>query len=1129
MIMNIKRFAITFFSILLLISPCVANGSVTIFGPKGFQRATGQPNVFQETFAATAGTGLLELFNGGPSNGSRVTSSWVVLNGKQILGPDDFEKGDALLQSPVTLEVQNTLEIRLASTPGSFVIARVTEASPYGEDTSGLIKADLAVTDLVITPDRCAPNTLVSIQATVTNWGRQTSAPTTLIFTVDGSEIERVAVNSLRVGASASFSMNWTAQGPGRHRVSARVEAGAGMFDQLLDNNTRLATLRVSGESPPVPELEFGPPQFHPPSQGSPATITMQVRNPSFADLSQIWLWLSVAGPSLAPQAPQNSAGDYLTPNQQLGAPNSDVICDVCPPLPAPDFIIASLPAGESTEVQFTWPYDTIGQYVVQVTAGNLPELLPMEERTAVWDLVVPGVLRIPSPIVPTLDASQPFWSSMGPYHLTGDYGSPTTGSIKALAVDPQDPNIIYAAGRAYNGELTGAGLWGTSDGGQTWYPLGDKFPHMNVSAIAVDPQNHNIVYSATGEWSTPAPGNQGSPPITGYILKSVDGGQKWYIFAHPADGYGKLVVRYTNSGQVVIYAASNRGMLRYKSNIPEELSSFDTEWHVILDGKIKDVVVHPTDPNVVFAVRYNVVNGDDILDGLYRTTTGLTATGNNNWSLRLGFTVPNPDRYMVVDLFRSNPQKVYLLTYDPQGGFQLRASEDQGGDFNPLYFFPTKCGRLDFLRVHPTVENLLYVGCQQPPGVNLLRVQAANGKWANWTIPNLHDDQHAMEFFPDSNSFSGWGYVLGNDGGVYRGKHLNFWGLLFDSVTPINNGLVSAELYDPGFDVSPTNPNVMIGGTQDNGTIIYQPNSNPYGKWKSVGGNDSWTVAIAPTDPNTIYTTSSANLQSMVRSLTGGPPWKNMKLTGFINVAWGSIFADPIYPKTIYVGGIDIGGGSQVQQSDDAGDNWTQIGPVDPQRKGDIVQVLMSSPVGFPAGILYAGTRKPGQIWARYLGFLGWFWTLVDEHPDPDAYVVRMALAPSNPNVLFVVYGNCTKDKRLRRLQLTPGSGWTGDWITDKGNLPEFHAPSNTPFLVNAIAVHPTDEHIVFVGTDKGVYQGIDLGQAWVWKPYNNFLPLGKISKLISIPLTGEIRAATYGRGVWTIKPYTVCTYCGG
>lgn len=1106
--LNLIRALIVLFSLLCLFVG-TTSAAVTLFGPKGFQRTTGKPNVFLEKFAATEGTGQLELFNGGLSSGSQVTSAWVVLNGKQILGPDDFKKGVPFLEAPVMLEAQNTLEMTLASKPGTYVVVHLTQAFRFEEDDSGVIKADLAVTDLVLTPDRCARSTPVGVQATVTNWGRQGSGPATLIFTADGSEIGRAAVDSLREGDSSSFSINWTAQEPGRHQVWARVEPGAGMIDPYPANNSRLATLRVSGESPPVPELEFGPPQFNP---GPPATITMKVHNPSFADLSNVWLWFSVLGPSPAPQTLQNSAAVSVF---DCG--------DVC----YPDYIIPSLAAGKSTEVQFAWPYDTVGQYIVEVEAGNLPELFPIEELTASWDLVLPN-------IVAAWTTNQPLWSSLGPYLITDDFwqGPPNTGRIASLAIHPQDPNIIYAADASLGLQISGTGLWKTTDGGQNWKPLGDKFPQMNIMAIALDPTNPDIVYCAGGVWrfDPPKPVAPGLPDqITGYIFKSIDGGQKWVLFAHPADGYSKLVVRrFTGSNEVVIYAASNRGVLRYKSNDPYALSSQESEWPVILDGKIASVVVDPTDPDVVFAVRH-ISTGQygTQLDGLYRTKTGLTATGKSDWSLRLGFAVPNPKRQMFVDLFKANPQKVYLLTMDPTTS-ELRTSETGGDNFNLVYAFPTPLAYSNppiksvgtFLRAHPTRENSIYVGFTPK---DLFRMYNKQGSWYTSAIPDIHADQHAMEFFPDSNSFSGWGYVLGNDGGVYRGAYE--WEFGFDRVNPINNGLISAEFYDTGFDVSPIDPDVMIGGTQDNGVILYQPSSNPYSKWKYLGTGDGTAAVIAPSNPKTMYRKDSDGQNSgITRSADGGGIWQGTTHRGLID-GGGPIFTDPVSADTIYLGTAankDTGTGAQVQQSTNAGDDWTQIGPSDSREKGNIVQVLKSSPLpGIPYGIfgiLYAGTDKHGQIWARYLNFFWWLWDLIDEHPDPDAYVVSMALAPSNPNALFVVYGNCTKDKRLRRIRLTLASGWTGEWIT--GNLPEIHATTNTKLEINTIAVHPTEENIVFVGTDKGVYQGTFDGNSWFWFPFNNGLPLVRISKLISVPLTGEIRAATSGRGVWRVKP---------
>ncbi len=1133
MIGNIKTFAITFFSILVLIAPCVARAKVndnnpstnaggipvTVFGPKGFQRTTGQPNVFQETFTATRGAGQLDLFNG------QVTSAWVVLNGKQILGPDDFKKGAPFLEAPLTLEAQNTLQIKLASEPGTYVAARITQAFPFEDDNSGVIKADLAVTDLVLTPDRCAPQTPVSVQATVTNFGRQNSGPAILIVTIDGSEIGRVTVNPLQVGASASFAINWTAQGPGRHQVWASVQPGAGMIDPSPGNNSRLATLRVSGETPPVPELEFGPPQFDPAS----SQITLNVRNPSFADLSNIWLWLSVVGPSsLAPQTLQNSAGDPPTPNSLTTDQNS---CEGfnCPP--PPDFIIASLAAGTSTVVQFDWPYGTAGQYVVGVRAGNLPDNFPVEESTASWDLVLPFPMFVTN--------NQPSWSSMGPYLITDEYGEagPNTGHIRSLAIHPQNPNIIYAAGVNYSDQISGAGIWKTIDGGQSWTPLGDGLPQMNITAIAVDPINPDIVYCAGGQWwglNPPTPVAQALPPPISYIFKSIDGGQSWNLFAHPADGYSKLVVQRFFNGDVMIYAASNRGVFRYLGDDPWALSSQDSEWTVILDGKIGSMVVHPTNSDVVFAARYYPSGSPD---GIYRTTTGILATGDSDWKkIFPGDSPLHPDRQMYVDLFQANPQKVYVFTWDPLfSGLSLWTNEI-GGDWNGwnlAFESPITCGGngVNFLRAHPTIDNLVYVGCEggNLNGVavwgNLLRIQKLWSLWYSFDVPDLHADQHVMEFFPDSNSAFNWGYVLGNDGGVYRGEY-SLAGLfmppgltpnfVWENVTPINNGLVSAEFDTAGFDVSPINPDVMIGGTQDNGVVIYQPDSNPYPEWKSVGNfGDGFAAVIAPSDPKTMYGMDSGD--HIKRSTNGGGDWQEANQTGLPNAA-PPIFTDPSFANQIY-----LGGPMGVQESVNGGDNWQQIGPS--LIAGSIVQVLRTgAPLSGGEIFLFAGTDT-GQLWAaRWIPGAGFDWQHFFQHPDPNARVVSM-VSPDRgePYDLYVAYQNCTDYRRLAHFfrNASTGGQWVGEWIT--GNLPEIHATTNTKVEIYTIALHPTDPSTVFVGTDKGIYQGMPVmspgfGVGWFWAPFNNGLPLVMISKLISIPSTGELRAATYGRGVWTV-----------
>jgi len=204
-------------------SPSVGGVPATVFGPQGFQRTNGKPDVFQQTFAAAEQTGQLELFNGGPDKGTRVTSAWVTLNGVQIFGPDDFKKAGPFLQAPVTLTAQNTLRITLASNAGSYLVVRVTEMSRFEEHAEGASRADLAVTSLVPTPDRCSPGTEVSLQATVKNFGPEESGPATLALGIDDATIADVPVDALAAQASATYTIPWAAALPGRHQAWASV------------------------------------------------------------------------------------------------------------------------------------------------------------------------------------------------------------------------------------------------------------------------------------------------------------------------------------------------------------------------------------------------------------------------------------------------------------------------------------------------------------------------------------------------------------------------------------------------------------------------------------------------------------------------------------------------------------------------------------------------------------------------------------------------------------------------------------------------------------------------------------------------------------------------------------------
>jgi photosystem II stability/assembly factor-like uncharacterized protein len=93
-----------------------------------------------------------------------------------------------------------------------------------------------------------------------------------------------------------------------------------------------------------------------------------------------------------------------------------------------------------------------------------------------------------------------------------------------ALAIAPEDSQVLYE-GTGYNSLTDQAGLYKTTDGGDTWLVINDGLPGRagpcpsflsttieHIYALAVDPADSQIVYAATSEG----------------LYKTTDGGESW-------------------------------------------------------------------------------------------------------------------------------------------------------------------------------------------------------------------------------------------------------------------------------------------------------------------------------------------------------------------------------------------------------------------------------------------------------------------------------------------------------------------------------------------------------------------------------------------------------------------------
>src|SRR5712692_9928735 len=117
---------------LLVASASRSNAQVTAdtpaFGPQTYVRTTGEPNQYTSTFTAPAWIVSpydLHIVNGDANGNHRISSATITLNGVQVAGPSDFNQNVATIDRSVTLQSTNTLQVTLASKPGSYLTINV--------------------------------------------------------------------------------------------------------------------------------------------------------------------------------------------------------------------------------------------------------------------------------------------------------------------------------------------------------------------------------------------------------------------------------------------------------------------------------------------------------------------------------------------------------------------------------------------------------------------------------------------------------------------------------------------------------------------------------------------------------------------------------------------------------------------------------------------------------------------------------------------------------------------------------------------------------------------------------------------------------------------------------------------
>ena len=667
-------------------------------------------------------------------------------------------------------------------------------------------------------------------------------------------------------------------------------------------------------------------------------------------------------------------------------------------------------------------------------------------------------------------------WTFQGP--TNSPYYASSLGRINVVAFDPTDSNIFYIGSAA-------GGTWKTTDGGITWTCLYSFLPSIGVADIKINPLNHNTIYVVTGD------GDLADSYSAGVIV-SHDGGATWAntsliwtaslsqrsftMLINPLDTNILLV-----GTSIGIYRSANSG----------------TTW-TLADSRIcKQLVYHPTDTSIVFGTTmnswYDWVSTD--------AQVIRSVNGGRHWDSVTAFTNV---RRVALAVTPANPAVVKVLVSNTSGGLNgIYGSTDTGASFSPLYLNNISCtqnllgwnfalpssactgqGGYDLcIAIDPLNANNVVIG-------GVYTWMSADGG-LTWTIcsegtagyPTVHPDKHFLGWHPLS-------HVLFEtcDGGINK-----TYQPLSDGWINLTNGLGITEYYYCAVD---NGVSFVVSGAQDNGSASVNGGIATF-----LTGGDGFHVAIDYTDPsNTFYTSAAYN--EVYKTTDGGASFAS--ISDVLGIAGGGVtpfVLHPQYPSNILLAY------QNVFASSDYGTTWTPISPVfDASVYIENLAIAPGNPDYFYASYWDYNTSNYTTI--EYSTNYGTTWNNVT-FPGIYCYISDMKVDPTNEKLLWVTVGGSSAGVKVYTYNVA-----TNVWTNQSGSLP------NLP--VSCIIID-TFSGTKYIGTETAVFYRTD--SMTDWSLFNTGLPTVNVYDLGINYATGQIWAATFGRGMWKSQKNEVPT----
>lgn len=610
----------------------------------------------------------------------------------------------------------------------------------------------------------------------------------------------------------------------------------------------------------------------------------------------------------------------------------------------------------------------------------------------------------------------------------------PDGGHIVGFVVAPDDPAIMYAG-------TWGAGIYKSTNGGQTWTLMDNGLGNLYINYLAIDPVTPSTIYAGTQK---------------GGVYKSTDGGANWIA---KGSGLNTEAIVYTiainPSNPSILYAGTRSPGSEppWGGGVFKSTNGGET-WQAVNSGLGEDWVyslaIDPTSPSTLYAATHSV--------GVYKSVnsgSSWSAVNNGITDLNARALVINPNFTHTVyvgtwhggGVFKTtddganwsqvdsglNSAKIFALILDPASPQTLYAASYHRGVYKTTNGGSawTQAGlNTDFvyrIAKHSGLNAPLFAGTA---GDGLYRSLDSAGSWSRSDVGLK------------ATSVTGWvvdapdlfASVYG--GGVFKSTDTgNSW-------SATNNGLEDRYVHA----LAIPSPSVLLAGTDTSGV------------YRSVDGGATWSAS------NSGMPAGLIPLRSLGAPFNHFPDedWFDPGMLldfgresvlsaspsfGGTNVSVLSIKIDPNNSNTIYLGT----GGNGVLKSTNGGSSWSAT-----NLTSEVIHDVAVNP--FNASVLIAALDgSEGSMLKSANG--GGSWVFVNS-------------GLGGTNVVSVTFDPGTADR------LYAGTYNGVFWSTNGGS--SWVARGLGGVRVYSVVVNPSDANMLFAGAEDGLHISTDAGASW-------------------------------------------------